>query len=106
MRPTEEATSPADVAAADVLARASLVRAAALLALSASGCSSCAPLFASHLEQTLVAIAPGAGSPLRVAVVDGKGNVRQGRTGAMTADEAVAEMRAVHPEWERFGWPK
>jgi hypothetical protein len=93
----QEAVTPADVAAADALARQSLIDAATLAALAARGCVY-PDLFAPSLSQHLACINIGdeTKAELRVFAVDKAGNVRTGPRGPMTAADALDELLAEH----------
>ena len=91
------------IKAAEASARAALVRATALSAITESGFSM-PELLLPVVEGELRAISPGSDSPLMVVAVDEHGSVRTGQRGAMDAHELVARLKTD----PRFisGWKK
>lgn len=98
-KPTEDPLTPHQAAAVDALARAALVKAEALVAISQSGFTY-PELLVPVISPQLRAISPGEGDPLRVVAVDERGGVRTGERGAMTARELVAQLK-THPSFSK-----
>jgi hypothetical protein len=103
LKPTEEPRTPAEITQDAEAARQVMVGAAALSALTASGCLD-PKLLLPHVASSLAAIAPGAGDPVRILAVSEDGSVRTGPRGPMGPDEVIAELLREHPSWRRY-WP-
>ena len=105
MKPNEEAPSASETAAADAAARAALVSADALAAITAVGLSHAARLLEPHVTARLAAVHTGDGN-YRVVGVDAHGEPRAGARGPMSATEIVRELLDQNPDWLRALRPR